>query len=130
MGWKKKLALDAAVAVAVWVVTALCGYLLWYFKFRWQGELTWQDLPCLFWAPLLPAIIFCWQCHELVCRPGVAPCLWIVGLGLLPVAFVAQFLGRRGWIWTVLGVASVAIWWGIGTSVAIVMVALSHLPSI
>jgi hypothetical protein len=110
MGWKKNLALDAAIIVAVWVVFGL-----WYYHREVYGEWGWQDLPSLFLAPLWPAIIFSCQCQRLVCRPGVAPFLWVAGLGLLPVAFVAQFVGRRGWIWTVLGAASVAIWWGFGT---------------
>lgn len=121
MGWKKKLALDAAVAVAVWVVFGL-----WYYHREVYGEWGWQDLPSLLWAPLLPAIIFRQLWQNLGCRLGFAPFLWVAGLGLLPVAFVAQFLERRGWIWTVLGAASVAIWWWFGTWYVISMNAVFY----
>jgi hypothetical protein len=131
MGWKKKLLLDATVAVTVWVATALCWFflywfLLWYAKAPSLGEWDWHDLRWLFLAPVMPAILFFGLCQDFVCRPGIATGLLIAGLGLLPVAFAAQFRDRRGWIWTVLGAASVAIWWGFGTSYAIVMAALSH----
>ena len=131
MGWKKKLLLDAIVAVTVWVATALGWFVLYWFLLRHAkvpslGEWVWHDLPWLFLAPVMPAIIFFWLCQDFVCCPGVATGLPIAGLGLLPVAFAAQFRGLRGWIWTVLGAVSVAIWWGFGTHYAIIMVALSH----
>ena len=126
MGWKKKLLLDAAVAVMVWAMAALCWYSVYYFEFCWAGEWDWHELRCLFLAPVMPAIIFFCLCQHFVCRPGVATGLLMAGLGVLPVFFVAQFVGRRGRIWTALGVASVAIWWGFGTSYAVFMAAFSH----
>jgi hypothetical protein len=52
--------------------------------------------------------------------------MWIVGVPLLAIGFLAQFIGRRGKGWIVVGAVSVALWWAAGVFIAFVMAAWSH----
>lgn len=106
MGWKKKLALDAAVAVAVWVL----GFMVFFAA----GER--ETLACLALVPLLPVTGF-WLGDCFAWGP-MGKWLWDISLLLLPVLFAGQFVGRRGRGWTVAGAAAVALWFAAGVLIA------------
>lgn len=110
MGWKKKLALDAVVAGAVWAAG--------FAAFRMTGE--WSSPSFLAWVPLLPVMGF-WidNCFS---RGPIGKWLWDVALLLLPVVFAGQFAGRRGRGWTVAGAVAVALWFAAGILVALAVV--------
>jgi hypothetical protein len=104
MNWWRKLALDAVVAAVVWAAG------VWVFHAA--GE--WESREFLVWVPLGPVWLI-WAVGEL---GGWG---WVGGLCVLPVVFAGQFIGRRGWGWTVAGALAVAIWFAVGVWVAVAM---------
>lgn len=111
MSRMKKLALDAIVAAVVWA-----GGLLVFHAMGW-----WEDRSALVWVPLTPIMVVMADGKSL----GVL--LWRIGVLLLPVMFSAQFIGRRGWGWTVAGALAVALWFAVGIFFMMAMVGLHGL---
>lgn len=115
MSWWKKLLLDVCVAFVVWAI----GYLVFYAA----GE---ERVEALAYVPMLSGIMFGCACESLSWKPGLQTVMWIVGVPLLAIGFLAQFIGRRGKGWIVVGAVSVALWWAAGVFIAFVMAAWSH----
>ena len=113
-GWKKKLLLDAAVAVAVWAAGLAA--------FRVAGE--WSSRSLLLLVPLLPVTGF-WL-DDCFSGGPLGKWLWDVALLLLPVVFAGQFAGRRGRGWTVAGAVAVALWFAAGILVALALAGAAH----
>ena len=107
--WKKKLQLDMVVAVAMCVV-GFCMFLM-------AGE--GRESAFILYAPLMTAMDIWTGGAGLEHMGWGAGWVWVVVLVLLLLAFVAQFVGKRGRWWTVAGAVAVAVWWFIGLRIVL-----------